>query len=65
MSDQQNTTVRSDRHLMPWVIAAKDDAPVKDCVLVATMDGSEILSISLHVVDQRPDSSSQHRNRAA
>lgn len=59
MSDLQKWTIRSDRHMMPWVIPAVDHGPVKDCVLVARMDGNEMLSISLHVAsapgkDERP-----------
>ena len=42
-------TQRDDRHFMPWLIPAIDDEPLKDCVLVATMHGNEMQSISLHV----------------
>ena len=61
MVDQRKLTIRSDRHVMPWVIAAVNEQPMKDCVLVASMDGNEMLSISLHVAsdpaaDQKYDS---------
>lgn len=37
---------------MPWFIGAGDDGVTKDCILVAVMDGLEMLSISLHVAGE-------------
>lgn len=51
MSDSEKWTIRADRHMMPWLIPAVNDGPVKDCVLVASMQGNEMVSISLHVAD--------------
>ena len=42
-------TQRDDQHVMPWHIAAGDDGLLRDAILVATMDGEEMLTISLHV----------------
>ena len=47
--EMRETTLRSDRHLMPWLVKSVPHGPTKDCVLVATMDGNEMLSVSLHV----------------
>ena len=38
--------------VMPWYIAAGNDGLQKDAILVAVMDGKEIVSISLHVAHQ-------------
>lgn len=35
--------------IMPWVIEAADDGLTKDCVLVAKMNGGDMLSVSLYV----------------
>lgn len=50
IEDSGETTLRDDRHLMPWFIPAVPHGPVKDSLLVATMDGNEMRSISLHTV---------------
>ncbi len=42
-------TQRDDQHVMPWHIAAGNDGLLRDAILVATMDGEEMLTISLHV----------------
>lgn len=42
-------TERNDAHIMPWRIGAGDDGILIDSMLVATMVGNEMLSISLHV----------------
>ena len=42
-------TKRDDQHVMPWHIAAGDDGLLRDAILVATMDGEKMLTISLHV----------------
>lgn len=42
-------TQRDDQHCMPWHIAAGDDGLLRDAILVAKMDGEEMLTISLHV----------------
>lgn len=36
-------------NLMPWHIKAGEDGLLRDSILVATMNGNEILTISLHV----------------
>ena len=51
MVERRKLTVRSDRHVMPWLIPAVKHGPSKDCVLVASMEGNEMLTISLHVAD--------------
>ncbi len=45
----QKMTQRDDEHVMPWHIAAGDDGLLRDAILVATMDGEEMVKISLHV----------------
>ncbi len=35
--------------VMPWYIPAGNDGLQKDAILVAVMDGKEMVSISLHV----------------
>lgn len=52
MAEPQTMTLRDDRHLMPWVIPAADQAPAKTCVLVAVMEGNVMQSISLHVASE-------------
>lgn len=42
-------TQRDDPHFMPWHIPAGDDGLLRDAILVAKMDGEEMLTISLHV----------------
>ena len=42
-------TQRDDQHVMPWHIAPGDDGLLRDAILVATMNGQEMLTISLHV----------------
>ncbi len=41
-------------YVMPWHITAApdEDGLTKDCILVATMNGNEIQTISLHLADQ-------------
>ena len=41
-------TLRNDLHFMPWQIAASEGIK-QPCILVATMRGNEIQTISLHV----------------
>ena len=36
-------------HLMPWHFSPENTAVGKDCMLIATMLGNEIQTISLHV----------------
>ena len=36
---------------MPWHLQPSDDGLEKPCILVARMNGNEILTISLHVAD--------------
>ena len=50
MADRTQTE-RTDHHLMPWHLAPSDDGLEKPCILVARMNGNEILTISLHVAD--------------
>ena len=38
--------------VMPWYITAGADGLQKDAILVAVMDGNEMVSISLHVAHQ-------------
>ena len=45
----QAHTHRDGINLMPWHIPAGDDGLLRDSILVATMDGNEMLTISLHV----------------
>lgn len=53
-------THRTDQHFMPWHIAAGKDGLLRDAILVAKMDGSEMLSISLHVATTaRPEEASR------
>ena len=47
--DQPEYTKRNDKHMMPWHIKAKDAGIGKDCILVATMLGDEMVAVSLHV----------------
>ena len=47
MQERTHTT-REDINLMPWQIEA-GDALQQPCILVATMNGNEMLSVSLHV----------------
>jgi len=46
---QPTHTVREDLHLMPWHFRAEDAELGKDCILVATMLGGEMQTVSLHV----------------
>ena len=51
-------TMRNDLHFMPWQIPASEGLK-QPCILVATMRGNEIQTISLHVAgpaagDERP-----------
>ena len=50
MQDRTHTE-RSDDHLMPWHLEPSDDGLSKPCILVARMNGNEMLTISLHVAD--------------
>lgn len=45
--------MRNDLHFMPWQIAASDSLK-QPCILVATMRGNEIQTISLHVSGPPP-----------
>lgn len=47
-------TERADYHLMPWHLQPSDDGLEKPCILVARMNGNEMLTISLHVADSPP-----------
>ena len=38
--------------VMPWYITAGPDGLQKDAILVAVMEGNEMVSISLHVAHQ-------------
>lgn len=42
---------KTQKNLMPWLIEAGNDGLSKDCVLVASMVGAEMMGISLHVVE--------------
>lgn len=46
-------TMRNDLHFMPWQIAASEGLK-QPCILVATMRGNEIQTISLHVSGPPP-----------
>jgi hypothetical protein len=46
-------TLREDINLLPWQIEAGDMLQ-QPCILIATMNGNEMLSISLHVAQQPP-----------
>jgi hypothetical protein len=52
--DMQAQPQRNEIYVMPWHITAApdDDGLTKDCILVATMNGTEIQTISLHLADQ-------------
>ena len=52
--EDRTRSERSDHHLMPWHLEPSDDGLSKPCILVARMDGNEILTISLHVADSAP-----------
>lgn len=41
---------KTQKNLMPWLIEAGNDGLSKDCVLVASMVGAEMIAVSLHVV---------------
>ena len=43
-------TERRDVHLLPWLVTAGSDGLKRDCFLIATMDGAEMVAVSLHVV---------------
>ena len=49
-------TLRNDLHFMPWQIAASEGLK-QPCILVATMRGNEIQTISLHVAGPAPEDS--------
>ena len=51
-------TLRNDLHFMPWQIAASDGLK-QPCILVATMRGNEIQTISLHVAGPPGDERSR------
>ncbi len=46
-------TLRNDLHFMPWQIAASEGLK-QPCILVATMRGNEIQTVSLHVAGPPP-----------
>ncbi len=49
----RETGIREDSvDVMPWYITAGSDGLQKDAILVAVMDGNEMVSISLHVAHQ-------------
>lgn len=37
---------------MPWVIKEDGENLFKDCVLVATMDGPDMLRVSIHIASE-------------
>jgi len=48
-ADRTETYVeRTETHVMPWHFKAEDAENGRDCVLIATMLGDEMLTISLH-----------------
>ena len=49
----QTHTLRDDQHFMPWQITASEGLK-QPCILVATMRGNEIQTISLHVAGPPP-----------
>ncbi len=49
-------TLRSDEHLMPWIIEAVPGVVKQKCVMICTMLGNEIQKISLHVATQNEES---------
>ncbi len=49
--DQPVYTEREDQHVMPWHIRAADAETNKDCILVATMIGNVMQTVSLHVAE--------------
>ena len=46
-------TERNGINLMPWQIEAADELE-QACILVATMNGNEMVSVSLHVASSPP-----------
>ena len=48
---KKSYTLRDDVSLMPWHIP-QTDGMEQPCVLVAVMDGNEMQSVSLHVLQQ-------------
>ena len=52
--DERTYTERRDVNLMPWQIEAADGL-TQACILVATMKGNEMLSVSLHVASNPPE----------
>ncbi len=52
--DMQAQPQGNEIYVMPWHITAApdEDGLTKDCILVATMNGNEIQTISLHLADQ-------------
>jgi hypothetical protein len=47
--DQPVHTEQEELYVMPWHFRAEDAENGKDCILVATMLGNEMLAVSLHV----------------
>jgi hypothetical protein len=46
--DQQELQLIRRSHVMPWHFKAEDAENGRDCVLIATMLGDEMQTISLH-----------------
>ena len=46
-------TERHGINLMPWQIEAAEELQ-QSCILVATMNGNEMMSVSLHVASSPP-----------
>ncbi len=55
--DQQELQLVRLPHIMPWHFKAEDAENGRDCVLIATMIGDEMQTISLHT-GHLPDLSS-------
>jgi hypothetical protein len=49
--DQPTYTEQEELQVMPWHFRAEDAEFGNDCILVATMIGDEMQTISLHVVN--------------
>lgn len=58
---ERTHTIREDINLMPWHIEACDGLE-QSCILVATMDGNEMLRVSLHVAQVSANPSSPALN---
>jgi hypothetical protein len=49
--EQHTFLERDELYVMPWHFRAEDAESGNDCILVATMLGDEMQTVSLHVVN--------------